>query len=61
MVNIKLSKTQAFNKIQSGGFFVKLLGPLMKVSLEIMKNVIIPLGKNGLTAASADAKIHKES
>ena len=53
--------------IQSGGFLGKLLGPLLKTGLPLMKNVITPLAKNvliplGLTAAAsaADAEIHKK-
>ena len=53
--------------IQSGGFLEKLLGPLLKAGLPLMKSVITPLAKSalvplGLTAAasSADAGIHKK-
>ena len=49
--------------IQSGGFIGKLLGPLLKTGLPLIKNVITPLAKSiliplGLTAA--DAGIHKK-
>ena len=51
--------------IQSGGFLDRLLGPLLKTGLPLMKNVIKPLTKSvliplGLTAAAsvADAGIH---
>ena len=51
--------------IQSRGFFGRLLGPLLKTGLVLMKNVITPLAKSvfislGLTAAAApvDAGIH---
>ena len=62
--DIKLSKTQLSKMIQSGGFLGKLLGPLLKTRLPLMKRVIKPLAKNvliplGLTAA-ADAGIHKK-
>ena len=64
--DIKLSKTQLFKMIQSGGFLGRLLGPLLKTGLPLIKNVIKPLVKNvliplGLTAATsaADAEIHK--
>ena len=50
---------------QSGGFFDRLLGPLLKTGLTLIKNVIKPLVKSvliplGLTAAmsAADAGIH---
>ena len=53
--------------IQSGGFFSRLLGPLPKTGLLLMKNVIKSLSKNvlilsGLTAAvsAADAGIHNK-
>ena len=53
--------------IQSGGFCGRLLGPLLKTGLPLMKNVIKPLAKSvliplGLTAAAsaADAGIHKK-
>ena len=65
--DIKFSKTQLSRKIQSGVFLGKLLGPLMKTRLQLIKNVITPLAKNaltpsGLTAAvlAADAEIHKK-
>ena len=63
--DIKLSKTQLSKMIQSGGFLGRLLGPLLKTGLPLIKNVIEPLAKNvliplGLTAAAlaADAGIH---
>ena len=53
--------------IQSGGFLGKLLGPLLKTGLPLIKNVIKPLAKSvliplGLTAAAsaADAGMHKK-
>ena len=53
--------------IQSGGFLGRLLGPLLKTGLPLIKNVIKPLAKSvliilGLTAvaSAADAGIHKE-
>ena len=65
--NTKLSKTQLSKMIQSGGFVVKLLGPLLKTGLPLIKNVITSLAKSvliilGLTAAAAaaDAGIHKK-
>ena len=66
--DIKLSKTQLSKMIQSGGFLGKLLGPLLKTGLPLMKSVIKPLVKSvlipasGLTAAAsaADAGIHKK-
>ena len=59
-VDIKFSKTQLSKIIQSGGFLRKLLGPLLKTGLPLIKNVITPLAKGvliplGLTAASASA------
>ena len=65
--DIKLSKTQLSKMIESGGFLGRLLGPLLKARLPLMKNVIKPLAKSiliplGLTAAAsaADAGIHKK-
>ena len=64
---IKLSTTQLSKMIQSGGFLGKLLGPLLKAGLPLIKSVIKPLAKSvliplGLTAAAsvADAGIHEK-
>ena len=38
--DIELSKTQITRMIQSGGFLVRLLGPLLKTGLSLIKNVI---------------------
>ena len=53
--------------IQSGGFLSRLLGPLLKTGLPLIKNVIKPLAKSvliplGLTtaASAADVGIHKK-
>ena len=64
--NIKLSKNRLSKIVQSGGFLIRLLGPLLKTGLPLMKNVpkslakwvLIPLG---LTAAASatDAAIQK--
>ena len=66
-IDIKLSKTQLSKMIQSGGFLRRLLGPLLKTGLPLIKNVIKPLAKSGLiplgltaTASAADAGIHKK-
>ena len=65
-VDIQLSKTQLSKIVQSEVFLGRLLGPLLKTGLLLMKNVLQPLAKSvliplGLTAASsaADSKIHK--
>ena len=65
--DLKLSKAQISKIIQSGGFLGRLLDPLLKTGLPLMKNVIKPLAKSvliplGLTAAAsaADAGIHKK-
>ena len=54
--------------IQSGGFLGRLLRPLLKTGLPLIKNVIKPLAKSdliplGLTAAAsaADAGKHKKN
>ena len=66
--DIKLSKTEISKMIQSGAFLGRLLGPLLKTGLSLMKDVIKSLAKNvlislGLTAAAsaADTGIHKKS
>ena len=46
--DIKLSKTQLSKMIQSGEFLGKLLGPLLKTGLPLIKNVIKPLAKSVL-------------
>ena len=65
--DIKLSKTQLSKMIQSGGFLSRLLGPLLKTGLPLIKNVIKPIAKSvliplGLNAAAstADTGIHKK-
>ena len=67
-VDIKFSKTQLSKMIQSGGFLGKLLGPLLKTELPLIKNVITSWAKSvliplGLTAAAAaaDAEILKKT
>ena len=46
--DIKLSKTQLSKMIQSGGFLGRLLGPLLKTGLPLIKNVIKSLAKSVL-------------
>ena len=65
--DIKFSKTQLSKIRQSGGFLGKLLDPLLKTGLPLIKSVIKPLAKSvliplGLTAAAsaADTGIHKK-
>ena len=61
--DIKLSKTQISQTVQSGGFLGSLLskiaGPLMKVAVPFAKNILAPLG---ITAAASaiDAGIRKK-
>ena len=59
--DIKLSKAQISKIIQSGGFLIKLFGPLLKTGLPFLKSVIKPLGLLGLTTASSaiDAGVQK--
>ena len=66
--DIKLSKTQLSKMIQLGGFLGRILGPLLKTRLLLMKSVIQPLAKSvliplGLTAAASavDVGIHRKS
>ena len=65
--DIKLSKTQLSKMLQSGGFLGKLLGPLLRTGLPLIKSLIKPLVKSvliplGLIAAAsaADTGIHKK-
>ena len=65
--DLKLTKIQLSKIIQSGGFFGRFLGPLLKTGLPLIKNVIKPLAKIvliplGLNAAAsaADAGIHEK-
>ena len=67
LTDIKLTKTQLSKMTQSGEFLGRLLGPLLRTGLPLMKNVIKPLTKSfliplGLTAAASaeDAGIHKK-
>ena len=53
--------------IQSGGFLGRLLGPLLKIGLPLMKNMTKPLAKSVLitlrlfaAASAADAGVHKK-
>ena len=66
-VDIKFSNIKLSKMIQSGGLLGKLLGPLLKTRLPLMKSVITRLVKSvliplGLIAAAsaADAGIHKQ-
>ena len=65
--DIKLSKTRLSKMVQAGGFLGKLLDPLLKTGLPLMKSVIKPLAKSVLitleltaAASAADAGIHKK-
>ena len=62
--NIKLSKTQLSQIVQSRGFLGRLIRPLPKTGLSSMKNVLKPFSKSVLislgleAAAAAIAGIH---
>ena len=65
--DIKLSKTQLSKMMQSGRFLGRILGPLLKSGLPLMKSVeplaksvLIPLGLTE-AASAADAGIHKKN
>ena len=65
--DLKFSRAQISKIIQSGGFLGRLLGPLLKTGLPLIKNVVKPLAKSILiplgltaTASAADAGIHKK-
>ena len=64
---IMLSKTQLSKMIQSGRFLGRLLCPLLRTGLLLMKSVIKPLAKSVLVplrltaaASAADTGIHKK-
>ena len=46
LANVKLSRTQLSKNVQSGGLLGRLLGPLLKTDLPLMKNVLKLLAKN---------------
>ena len=63
---IKLSNSKLYQMARIGGFLGKLLGPLLKTGLSLMKNVLKLLAKCALiplrlieSASVADTKIHK--
>ena len=62
LTDIKLSKPQISKIIQSGEFLGKILGPLLKTGLPLLKSIIKPLELLGLIAASSaiDAGIQKK-
>ena len=64
--DVNLSKTQISKIIQPGEFLDKLLGPLLKTGLPLMKNLIKPLAESVLiplvltaSASAADVGMHK--
>ena len=61
--DLKLSKAQISNLIQSGGFLGSLLnklaGPLMKIEIPLAKNVLTPLATTA-AASAIDAGIQKK-
>ena len=46
--NINLSQTQLSKTVQPGWFLGRLLGPLLKAELPLMKDAIQPLAKSAL-------------
>ena len=67
LANLKLPKNQLHKIRQSRGFLGRLLGPLLKTALSLMKNVLNPLAQNvliplGVTAAASatDTAIHNK-
>ena len=60
-------KNQLSKIVQSSGFLVRLIGPLLKTGLSIMKNLLKQLAKSvriplrlKATTLAADAGIHKK-
>ena len=67
LANIKSSKTHLCKIRQSGEFLGRLLGPLLKIRLRLMKNLLKPLAKSDLNplgllpaASTKDPAIHKK-
>ena len=62
--DIKLSRAQISKIIQSGGFLgsllSKLTGPLMKVAVPLVKNILAPVGITAV-ASAIDAGIQKKT
>ena len=65
--NIKLSKTQLHKIVQSGARLGRLLWPLLKTGLPLIRNVFKPLAKSVLiplrltaVASASDAAIHEK-
>ena len=53
--NTNLSKTQLHKIGQSGWFLVRILGPLLKIGLFLVENILKPLAKRVLTQLSLTA------
>ena len=68
LANIKLSKTHLYIIVQPGGFLGRILGPLLKAGLPLIRNVLkssaksvlIPLGYMAAESATG-ADIHKKT
>ena len=65
--NVESSKTQLHKIGQSGEFLGRLLGPLLKSGLPLMKNILKPFAKSVLmplglttTVSATDVAIHKK-
>ena len=65
--NIKLSKTWLTKIVPSGGFLGRILRPLLKTDLPLIKNILKPLGKSVLiplslraVASAADGRTRKK-
>ena len=65
--NIKLSKTQLHKIVKSGRFLGRILWPLLKTGLPLMRNILKPPTKSVLmpleltaAASATDAALHKE-
>ena len=67
LANKQLSKIQLHKIGLSGGFSCRILGPLLKPGLPLMKNILKPLTKSVLmplgvpaAASTTEATIHKK-
>ena len=58
--NTKLSKIQLSKIGQSGGILGRLLGPLLKTSFPLMKNVLKPLAKSVLILLGLRAQCQQQ-
>ena len=59
--NMKLLKTQLSKLVQPGGFSGRLLGPVLRTDLPLMKNVLKPLTKSVLIRINSISNRHRNT